>query len=128
MLACPQVFDPEFRKGFPNVQRWYMTLTHFPHFSAVFQVKDLAKERIKGTLLFSFTPMYTSGNLICAQVKTVCIASKCYTVCIASNNTKGQQLHHSMLQGLCRYAVCMQGAYVSSLLCCQDSHQTDVAN
>ncbi|KAL0019967.1 hypothetical protein WJX79_010697 [Trebouxia sp. C0005] len=42
-----KVFDPEFRKGFPNVQRWYTTLTHFPHFSAVFQVKDLAKERLK---------------------------------------------------------------------------------
>ncbi len=84
MLACPQVFDPEFRKGFPNVQRWYMTLTHFPHFSAVFQVKDLAKERIKGTLLFCLTSVHTSGNLICAQVYTVCIASKCYTVHIAS--------------------------------------------
>ncbi len=76
MLACSQVFDPEFRKGFPNVQRWYTTLTHFPHFSAVFQVKDLAKERIKGTLLLSSTPLCMSGNLICAQVYTLCIASK----------------------------------------------------
>ena len=50
-LVYLQVFDPEFRKGFPNVQRWYLTLLHFPHFDAVFQVKDLAKERIKGMLL-----------------------------------------------------------------------------
>ena len=47
------MFDPEFRKGFPNVQRWYLTLLHFPHFDAVFQVKELAKERIKGMLLLS---------------------------------------------------------------------------
>jgi len=46
-----QVFDPEFRKDFPNVQRWYNTLLHFPHFNAVFQNKDLAKERMKGMLL-----------------------------------------------------------------------------
>lgn len=84
MLACSQVFDPEFRKGFPNVQRWYTTLTHFPHFSAVFQVKDLAKETLKGMVLSSPMPVHTSGNLICAQIYTVCIASKYYTVHIAS--------------------------------------------
>lgn len=64
MLACPQVFDPEFRKGFPNVQRWYTTLTHFPHFSAVFQVKDLAKERLKGAALSFLMPVHMSGNSI----------------------------------------------------------------
>ena len=45
-----QVFDPEFRKDFPNVQRWYNTLVHFPNFSAVFTNKDLCKERIKRKL------------------------------------------------------------------------------
>ena len=70
MLACSQVFDPEFRKGFPNVQRWYMTLTHFPHFSAVFQVKDLAKERIKGTVLSSLIRVHLTmlHSLHCQQV------------------------------------------------------------
>lgn len=44
----PQVFDPEFRKDFPNVTRWYLTLVHKPNFSAVFQQKDLTSTRQKG--------------------------------------------------------------------------------
>lgn len=42
-----QLFDAEFRKDFPNVVRWYNTLVHFPHFSAVFVNKDLCKQRLK---------------------------------------------------------------------------------
>ncbi len=122
MLACPQVFDPEFRKGFPNVQRWYTTLTHFPHFSAVFQVKDLAKERLKGTVLSSTMPVHTSDNLICAQV---CIASKCYPAHIASKvnnvNTPCCWVFAGML------CAC-KGRLHSSLPYNQDSLQTVIAN
>ena len=46
-LGMTKVFDPEFRKDFPNVVRWYNTLVHFPHFSAVFESKELCKQRLK---------------------------------------------------------------------------------
>ena len=47
LVVCLQVFDPEFRKSFPNVVRWYNTLVHFPHFSAVFEDTDLCKQRLQ---------------------------------------------------------------------------------
>lgn len=34
-FIAPQVFDPEFRKQFPSVERYFVTLARQPKFSAV---------------------------------------------------------------------------------------------
>ena len=42
-----QLFDEEFRKEFPCVQRWYLTLAHDAHFSAVWGKVQLCEQALK---------------------------------------------------------------------------------
>lgn len=44
-----QAFDPEFRKPFPNVQRYWQTLQAQPNFEKVFGNKPLPSEPLKYT-------------------------------------------------------------------------------
>lgn len=42
-----QLFDEAFRKDFPNVQRWFLTLVNQPEFKKVMGEVALAKETMK---------------------------------------------------------------------------------
>lgn len=48
-LLVPQLFDEEFRKAFPNVTRYFMTVVNQPEFKKVMGEVSLAKETAKYT-------------------------------------------------------------------------------
>lgn len=48
-LLVPQLFDEEFRKPFPNVTRYFMTVVNQPEFKKVMGEVSLAKETAKYT-------------------------------------------------------------------------------
>jgi len=44
------VFDPGFRKAFPNVNRWYLTCVNQPHFKSVIGEVQLAEKMMEATV------------------------------------------------------------------------------
>ncbi|KAG9326922.1 hypothetical protein KVV02_001872 [Mortierella alpina] len=49
LLAFKQIFDPQFRKEFPAMTRWFTTIVHQPHFKAVAGPPSLCETALKFT-------------------------------------------------------------------------------
>ncbi|KAF9936462.1 Elongation factor 1-gamma [Mortierella alpina] len=49
LLAFKHIFDPQFRKEFPAMTRWFTTIVHQPHFKAVAGPPSLCETALKFT-------------------------------------------------------------------------------
>ena len=93
--AYAQVFDESFRKPFPCVTRWFLTLANQPQFSSVWGPTELTTTALK----------FSMGIFFC-RLKICILDSQCCACmtlllwnCLSSIVCMGYKALHGLIQG-----------------------------